>query len=73
MAGASKITDTLLTLAVFSIQTNSRGTCITYYHSYTKSLKCFTDQIQDGRTPASLLEKVGFRYSATKIHLGRSE
>ena len=74
----------------FLIQTNSRGTYITYYctvilffrtaskeeglyHSYTNTVKHFTDQIQDGRMPPSILKKASYRYGATNIHLGQSE
>ena len=39
----------------------------------TQKLKYFTDQIQDGWPPSLILKKAGFRYGATKIHLGQSE
>ena len=38
-----------------------------------KTVKYFTDQIQDGRPPPSILKKAGFRYGTTKINLGQSE
>ena len=43
------------------------------YHRYKKTVKYFTDQIQVGRPPYSILKKASFRYGATKIYLGQSE
>ena len=73
----------------FFIQTNSKGTYITYYcalilsrtvlkleglyQSYTKTVAHFADQIHDGRTALSIMKKASFKYGATKIHLGQSE
>ena len=57
------------TLMLFTVFLKKEG----LYHSYTKTVKYFTDQIQDAQPPSSVLKKAGFRYGATKIHLGQSE
>ena len=60
---------TVYTLILFRTVLRQEG----LYHSYTKTAKYFTDQIQDGWPTSSILKKAGFRYGATKIHLGQSE
>ena len=43
------------------------------YHSYTKTVKHFADQIQNGQMPPSIEKSQLQGYGAAKIHLGKSE